>query len=47
MYPWNQLGRRVTKEEKGIRILAPIISQLPPLGKDGQHFSIGKGVGLR
>jgi hypothetical protein len=25
MYAWNQLGRRVTKGEKGIRILAPII----------------------
>jgi len=22
MYAWNQLGRRVNKEEKGIRILA-------------------------
>jgi hypothetical protein len=25
MYAWNQLGRRVKKGEKGIRILAPII----------------------
>jgi hypothetical protein len=25
MYAWNQLGRRVNKGEKGIRILAPII----------------------
>ena len=25
MYAWNQLGRRVRKGEKGIRILAPII----------------------
>ncbi|WP_213804137.1 ArdC-like ssDNA-binding domain-containing protein [Granulicella sp. dw_53] len=25
MYAWNQLGRRVIKGEKGIRILAPII----------------------
>ena len=25
MYAWNQLGRRVTKGEKGIRILAPMI----------------------
>ena len=25
MYKWNQLGRRVKKGEKGIRILAPII----------------------
>src|SRR6202171_5594068 len=25
MYAWNQLGRRVKKSEKGIRILAPII----------------------
>ena len=24
MYAWNQLGRRVTKGEKGIRILAPM-----------------------
>src|ERR1019366_21209 len=25
MYAWNQLGRRVNKGEKGIRILAPVI----------------------
>src|ERR1019366_5593237 len=25
MYAWNQLGRRVKKGEKGIRILAPVI----------------------
>src|SRR6201987_1837033 len=25
LYTWNQLGRRVKKGEKGIRILAPII----------------------
>src|SRR5277367_933277 len=25
MYAWNQLGRRVKKGEKGIRILAPIV----------------------
>src|SRR5580698_3417032 len=25
MYAWNQLGRRIKKGEKGIRILAPII----------------------
>ena len=25
MYAWNQLGRRVKKGEKGIRILAPIL----------------------
>src|SRR5438270_12742879 len=25
MYAWNQLGRRVKKGEKGIRILAPMI----------------------
>ena len=25
MYAWNQLGRKVKKGEKGIRILAPII----------------------
>ncbi len=25
MYAWNQLGRRVNKGEKGIRILAPIL----------------------
>src|ERR1035438_3318021 len=25
MYTWNQLGRRVNKGEKGIRILAPVI----------------------
>src|SRR6202789_4357902 len=25
MYAWNQLGRRVRKGEKGIRILAPIV----------------------
>jgi hypothetical protein len=25
MYAWNQLGRRVNKGEKGIRILAPMI----------------------
>jgi hypothetical protein len=25
LYTWNQLGRRVKKAEKGIRILAPII----------------------
>ena len=25
MYAWNQLGRRVMKGEKGIRILAPVI----------------------
>jgi N-terminal domain of anti-restriction factor ArdC len=25
MYAWNQLGRRVKKSEKGIRILAPIV----------------------
>ena len=25
LYAWNQLGRRVKKGEKGIRILAPII----------------------
>ena len=25
MYAWNQLGRRINKGEKGIRILAPMI----------------------
>lgn len=25
MYAWNQLGRRIKKDEKGIRILAPIL----------------------
>jgi hypothetical protein len=25
MYAWNQLGRRVKKGQKGIRILAPLI----------------------
>src|ERR1700727_2680540 len=25
MYAWNQLGRRVKKGERGIRILAPVI----------------------
>jgi hypothetical protein len=25
MYAWNQLGRKVTKGEKGIRILAPML----------------------
>src|SRR3978361_295403 len=25
MYAWNQLGRKVTKGQKGIRILAPVI----------------------
>ena len=32
-YAWNQLGRRVKKGEKGIRILAPIIGIISYLNR--------------
>ena len=40
MYAWNQLGRKVIKGQKGIRILAPMIGirkEEGQRGREGQH----------
>jgi hypothetical protein len=36
LYAWNQLGRRVKKGEKGIRILAPIVGVRRKKGEEAE-----------
>jgi hypothetical protein len=36
LYAWNQLGRKVKKGERGIRILAPIVGVRGKQEKEGE-----------
>jgi len=50
LYAWNQLGRRVKKGERGIRILAPIIGSRRKQQKDAEERasrSVPRLVGFR
>src|SRR5580698_2610673 len=50
LYAWNQLGRRVKKGERGIRILAPIIGSRCKQQKDAEERasrSVPRLVGFR
>jgi hypothetical protein len=42
MYAWNQLGRKVIKGQKGIRILAPMIGIRKKKDKEAEKISPGR-----
>lgn len=44
---WNELGRRVRKGEKGIRILAPVVRRVVEVDEEGKEVEVEQVVGFR